>query len=165
MDETRIYQISRATGSPELAAVTERLLGLLPSWFGIPETNAEYIESATRLPGFVASDGGRGGEPIGVLLYRRHFPEAAEIHLMAVAPSWHRRGVGRALVAAVEADLSRDDCKLLQVKTLGATHPDPGYAHTRGFYRAVGFLPLEETAELWPAHPCLIMVKPLPDSV
>jgi GNAT superfamily N-acetyltransferase len=161
VDGTATYQITRVTGSAELAAVTGRLLALLPSWFGIPEANAEYVESATHLPGLVAHDTGTG-EPIGVLLYRRHFPEAVEIHLMAVTPSWHRRGVGRALVAAVEADLGADGCRLLQVKTLGATHPDPGYARTRAFYRAVGFLPLEETAALWPENPCLIMVKPLP---
>jgi ribosomal protein S18 acetylase RimI-like enzyme len=45
---------------------------------------------------------------VGVLLARRHFPGAAEIHLMAVDPGWHRRGIGRALVAALEADLIAD---------------------------------------------------------
>jgi GNAT superfamily N-acetyltransferase len=162
VDRAATYQITRVTGSAELAAITERLLTPLPSWFGIPEANAEYVESATHLPGLVAHDTSTG-EPIGVLLYRRHFPEAAEMHLMAVAPSWHRRGVGKALVAAIEADLTADGCQLLQVKTLGATHPDPGYARTRAFYRAVGFLPLEETTELWPGTPCLILVKRLPD--
>jgi GNAT superfamily N-acetyltransferase len=157
------YQISRVAGSAELAAITDRLLGLLPSWFGIPEANAEYVQSATHLPGLVAHDRSSGEEPIGVLLYRRHFPEAAEIHVMAVTPSWHRRGVGKALVAAVEAELAADGCRMLQVKTLGATHPDPGYALTRAFYRSVGFLPLEETGELWPGNPCLIMVKQLPE--
>jgi GNAT superfamily N-acetyltransferase len=155
------YQVKRVAASAELAATTERLLGLLPSWFGIPEANAAYTESATYLPGLVASSGTR---PVGVLLYRRPFPEAAEIHLMAVDPSWHRKGIGRALVAALTADLSADGCQLLQVKTLGATHPDQGYALTRAFYRAVGFLPLEETNDLWPGNPCLIMVKWLPRS-
>jgi GNAT superfamily N-acetyltransferase len=159
VDDAAAYQISRVAGSAELAATTKHLLGLLPSWFGIPEANAEYIEAATHLPGLVARS---GTDPIGVLLYRRHFPEAAEIHLMAVAPSWHRRGVGRALVATVVADLSTDGCRLLQVKTLGASHPDQGCARTRAFYRAVGFLPLEETSDLWPGNPCLIMVKWLP---
>jgi GNAT superfamily N-acetyltransferase len=155
------YRISRVAGSAGLAATTKRLLDLLPSWFGIPEANAGYVGSATRLPGLVAHS---GTEPIGVLLYRRHFPEAAEIHLMAVAPSWHRRGVGRALPATVVADLSSDGCRVLQVKTLGATHPDQGYARTRAFYQAVGFLPLEETNDLWAGHPCLIMVRWLPGS-
>lgn len=153
-----VYQISNLAGSSRLAGITEQLLGRLPAWFGIPEANADYVASATRLPGLVAY---AGQEVVGVLLHRLHFAESAEIHLMAVAPSWHRKGVGRALVAAVEADLGADGCRLLQVKTLGASHPDQGYADTREFYRSVGFLPLEEMADLWPGTPCLLMVKAL----
>jgi GNAT superfamily N-acetyltransferase len=158
MDSAPAYRITKAAGSAELAAITDRLLGLLPAWFGIPEANAEYVASATELPGFVART---DTEPIGVLLCRRHFPSSAEIHLMAVDPSWHRRGVGGALVAAVESEVTSDGAQLLQVKTLGPTRPDEGYAGTRAFYRSVGFLPLEETNDLWPENPCLIMVKPL----
>ncbi|MEV4290293.1 GNAT family N-acetyltransferase [Nonomuraea bangladeshensis] len=156
MDDAAAYRIARVTGSAELAEVTARLLDQLPSWFGMPEANAGYVEAAKRLPGLVAY---AGAEAVGVLLHERHFPETAEIHLMAVAPSWHRRGVGRALVGAVIAEVRPDGCRMLQVKTLGARHPDPGYARTRAFYRAVGFLPLEETDDLWPGNPCLIMVK------
>lgn len=116
--------------------MTERLIELLPAWFGMPESNAEYIDSANELPGFVVK---AGDDSVGILLYRRHFPKSAEIHFMAVAPGWHRRGVGRALVTAAETDLRGDECQLLQVKTLGPTHPDQGYAHTRTFYRTAGF--------------------------
>jgi GNAT superfamily N-acetyltransferase len=156
VDSVAPFEISQVTGSPELADVTAGLLGQLQVWFGIPEANAEYTESATLLTGLVALV---DTAPIGVLLLRRHFAEAAEIHLMAVAPSWHRRGVGRALVTSIASDLGADGCQALQVKTLGAAHPDPGYARTRAFYRSVGFLPLEETTDLWPGQPCLIMVK------
>ncbi len=76
-------------------------------------------------------------------------------------PEWHRRGIGQRLVAAAEADLVDDGVRLLQVKTLGASRPDPSYARTRKFYLAVGFLPMEETTDLWPDNPCLLMVKPL----
>lgn len=157
----RAYTISAMAGSAELAATTERLLNLLPSWFGIPEANAEYVASAGRMSGLVAL---AGAEPIGVLLYRRHFPHAAEVHLMAVAPSWHRQGVGRALVSAIETRLGAVGVRLLQVKTLGASDPDAGYARTRAFYQSVGFLSLEETRALWAGTPCLIMVKSLPCS-
>ncbi len=144
-----------------------RLLGLLPTWFGIESSNAEYVESARELPAYLAWPATRAGtpgsrEPAGVLLARRHFPESAEIHLMAVDPGWHRRGAGRALVTALEADLIADGCRLLQVKTQGPSHPDAGYALTRQFYRSVGFAPVEERTDVWgPANPCLIMVKPL----
>ena len=66
------------------------------------------------------------------------------------------------MVQAREADARAEGVRLLEVKTLGASHPDPHYARTRHFYEAVGFLPLEET-DLWgEGAPCLIMVKPLP---
>ncbi|UNO40743.1 GNAT family N-acetyltransferase [Streptomyces sp. MST-110588] len=158
MAEVSMFEICRMDGSAELAEVTARLLAELPTWFGIPEANAAYVEASGRLPGLVARV---GAEPVGVLVLQQHFPESAEIHLMAVARSWHRRGVGRALVGAVESALERDGCRLLQVKTLGASHPDRGYAGTRAFYRSVGFLPLEERNDLWPGNPCLIMVKGL----
>ena len=48
------------------------------------------------------------------------------------------------------------------MKTLSAAHPDPGYAGTRAFYAAVGFVPLMELPDLWdPGNPCLVMVKAL----
>ncbi|MFF4650403.1 GNAT family N-acetyltransferase [Streptomyces sp. NPDC001380] len=154
--DSAAFQISRVPASADLAGIASRLINQLPAWFAIPEANAEYVESATRLPGLVAQ---AGTDCVGVLLHRRHFTESAEIHLMAVAPAWHRQGVGRALVDVLVADLKEDDCQVLQVKTLGASHPDPGYARTRAFYRSLGFLPLEETNDLSPGTPCLIMAK------
>jgi hypothetical protein len=48
------------------------------------------------------------------------------------------------------------------VKTLGPSHPDPFYAETRAFYRAIGFQPLFETTAFWGAdQPTLILLKPL----
>lgn len=145
-------------GGRQLADTTKHLIDRLPGWFGIREANSAYVQSALRLPGFAAW---ANGEAVGVLLYRRQFPESAEIHLMAVDPSWHRRGIGSALVDSVSAALSADGCQVVQVKTLGPSHSDTGYAATRAFYRGVGFLPLEEIPDLWPGNPCLIMVRPL----
>jgi ribosomal protein S18 acetylase RimI-like enzyme len=140
-----------------------RLLGLLPTWFGIPASNDQYIRDAAEMPTYLARPTAEpSADPVGVLLVRRHFPAAAEIHLMAVQPDLHRHGVGRALVGAVEADLVADGCAVLQVKTQGPSHPDAGYALTRLFYTAVGFIPVEERTDIWgPQNPCLIMVKPL----
>jgi GNAT superfamily N-acetyltransferase len=140
---------------PELV---DRLLRALPAWFGIESSIVEYVDAARRMPTLVASV---DGVPIGVLLYERHFPSTAEIHLMAVDPAWHRRGAGRVLVDAVESIVRDDGASLLEVKTLGPSHPDRGYADTRAFYAACGFLPVEELLDLWPGNPCLIMVKPL----
>lgn len=150
------------SGEQDPGTVT-RLLGMLPHWFGIPASNAGYIRDADELPTYLARPADRpGAAPVGVLLARRHFPEAAEIHLLAVQPDLHRRGVGRALVQSFESDLIGSGCQLLQVKTRGPSRPDAGYELTRLFYAAVGFRPLEELPDLWDAaNPCLIMVKSL----
>jgi GNAT superfamily N-acetyltransferase len=155
------------SGEPDPDTV-QRLLRKLPTWFGIESSVAEYVESARRLPAYLAwphdpaPAGLTPGRPAGALLAVRHFPRSAEIYLMAVDPAVHRQGAGRALVTALESDLSADGVEFLQVKTLGPTHPDPGYARTRQFYASVGFQPLEEITGLWPDNPCLIMIKTLP---
>ena len=96
-----------------------------------------------------------------MLLAARHFPAAAEIYLLAVDPATHRRGVGRALVEALERDLVADGVRIMEVKTLGPSDPDGGYRRTRLFYQGMGFEPVEEIAGFWPGVPCLIMIKVL----
>jgi GNAT superfamily N-acetyltransferase len=145
----------------------ERLLRAVPQWFGIESAVADYVASAAELPTYFAwpasglSGEHEDGRAVGALLAARHFPCSAEIHLMAVDPALHRRGVGHALVTALEDDLIAEGAEFLQVKTLGPAHPDAGYALTRQFYAAVGFRPLEEIHGLWPDNPCLVMVKSL----
>jgi ribosomal protein S18 acetylase RimI-like enzyme len=150
------------TGTQDPAAV-ERLLAALPTWFGIESSNRAYVADAHELPTFLARPAGApDAQPAGVLLARRHFHESAEIHLLAVAPELHRQGAGRALVAALAADLVADGCELLQVKTQGPSRPDEGYTRTRLFYASLGFRPLEERTDIWgPDNPCLFMVMPL----
>lgn len=150
----------RITSGHRDPEAVERLLRSLPEWFGIESAIKSYVEDAHTMPTYLAwsSD----GTPVGAVLVARHFPTAAEIHLMAVAPDSHRRGIGRALVEALEQDLIADGVTLLEVKTLGPSRPDGHYERTRTFYAAMGFQPLEEILDLWPGNPCLIMVKPLP---
>jgi GNAT superfamily N-acetyltransferase len=135
-----------------------RLLEALPDWFGDRDSLEQYVRAAAGLPTYSAR---AGDTVVGLLLLRRHFEQSSEIHLIAVDPDWHRRGVGRALVALVEAELAGTGPHLLQVKTIGPSSPDAAYARTRQFYRGVGFLPLEELPDLWPPWPFLILVKPI----
>jgi GNAT superfamily N-acetyltransferase len=150
----------RASGPvPEVA---QRLLGRLPDWFGIEQSNREYVAAAARLRTFVAATTAQPSTQIGILLIEQHFPTSAEIHLIAVDPAWHRLGVGRALLAAAEAALRAEGVRMLSVKTLGPSRPDAEYALTRLFYASTGFVPLEEFPHLWPGNPCLLLAKPLP---
>lgn len=136
-----------------------RLLATVPEWFGLADANAEYVEAARVKETWTVRDD--AGEVVGVTLVDRHFPHIAEIYLTVVDRAHHGQGIGTAMMAAVEADARRRGVRLLEVKTLGPSHPDAGYARTRHFYQQVGFLPLEET-DLWgDRNPCLFMVKPL----
>lgn len=146
----------------------ERILATLPEWFGRPEVNAAYVETSraaetwtVREPSGPGAGGPGAGEVVGLLLVERHFPHVAEVHLVAVERGHRGRGVGRALLGALEEDARVRGVRLLEVKTLGASYPDAGYARTRAFYEAAGFLPLEQTALWGEGTPCLIMVKPL----
>jgi GNAT superfamily N-acetyltransferase len=140
-------------------AVAERILRALPHWFGIAESNRAYVHDAEVLPTFVARD---GGDALGFMTVRRHFPESAELLVLGVLPDRHRHGIGSALLEAAEVWLRAEGVRYLQVKTLGPSDPDEGYRRTRAFYLARGFAPLEEMTTLWDAdNPALIMVKHL----
>jgi GNAT superfamily N-acetyltransferase len=141
-------------------ALCADILATLPTWFGIPESVAEYVAAADTEPTVVATL--RAGA-CGILTLRLHSPYAAEILVMGVRPEHHRAGIGRALLDGAESWLAGRDIGFLQVKTLSPRHADPGYAATRAFYFACGFRPLEEMPQLWgPDQPALQMIKVVP---
>jgi GNAT superfamily N-acetyltransferase len=141
------------------SAACEPVLRGLPDWFGIEEAIVHYAAEIDALPTFLAST---PEGVIGFLSLKQHNPYAAEILVMGVKEEAHRQGTGRALVGDAEKWLLAQSAEYLQVKTLGPSHPDPGYAHTRAFYLALGFRPLEEFRQIWDEHnPCLILVKRL----
>ena len=150
---TRVVEISEPA---ERSRIAEAVLRDLPDWFGIEESTRQYIEDAATLPTLVV-------EPdAGFLCLKQHTPRAAEIYVMGVRREQHRRGIGRALVAAAERWCRAQGIRYLQVKTLAPSHPDELYGRTRRFYQARGFRPLEELAAIWgEENPCLIMVERL----
>jgi GNAT superfamily N-acetyltransferase len=136
----------------------DRILRSLPAWFGIQEAIRVYVDSAARLPSYLATV---GGEVVGVALVERHFPDSAEIHLIAVDPIHHGSGVGSALVRVIEDDLRADGARMLQVHTVGPSFDNQEYAKTRQFCVAAGFIPLREVDGLDRDGPTLILVKSL----
>jgi ribosomal protein S18 acetylase RimI-like enzyme len=136
----------------------EAVLRALPDGFGIESALVAYVADLSRLPAWVAR---RGGAVVGFLALARESATDAAIHVMAVRPEHHGRGVGRALLAEVEARLWTAGTKTLHVRTLGPSHPSPHYARTRSVYRRWGFVPGEETDEWGPGNPCLRMAKPI----
>ena len=153
--------MSLAIEGPSLnqSSVCVPLLRLLPDWFGIEESILNYEREIEHLPTFLATtDEG----VLGFLSLKQHTPYSAEILVMAVHPNVQRGGIGRAMVEAAEAYARGLGIEYLQVKTLGPSKPDPGYANTRAFYEALGFRPMEEFKRIWDENnPCLILIRRL----
>jgi GNAT superfamily N-acetyltransferase len=152
------------------AEAAERILRALPGWFGIEASLQEYVRAAGEFDTFVVlvsrpACGRREHtreEAVGFVTLRETSRDALELHVMGVLPAWHRHGAGRALVERVAAYARTRGYSLLHVKTLAPSDPDQGYAATRAFYEAVGFLPLEVLPQVWgPENPCLLLVRPL----
>ena len=141
------------------ASVCIPLVRALPDWFGLEDAILNYEKEIENLPTFLAK---ADGQVLGFLTLKQHTPYSAEILVMAVQRDAQRGGIGRALAAAAEAHARGLGIEYLQVKTLGPSNPDPGYAKTRAFYEALGFRPLEELKQIWDeTNPCLILVKKL----
>ena len=138
----------------ERSRLCERVLRDLPEWFGIEDATASYIRDVADLPTFGIGDD-------AFLSLKLHTPLAAEVYVMGVRRARHRQGLGSTLLRAAEAYLKARAIEYLQVKTLGPSDPDAGYARTRSFYLARGFAPLEEIHGLWESNPCLLLVKRL----
>jgi GNAT superfamily N-acetyltransferase len=138
----------------ERSRLCEQVLRDLPEWFGIEEATAAYIMDVAVLPTF-----GVGADAL--LSLKLHTPRAAEVYVMGVRRARHGQGLGTALLRAAEEHLRARGFEYLQVKTLGPSHSDVGYAQTRAFYEARGFVPLEEIHGLWEHNPCLLLVKRL----
>ena len=63
------------------AAACEPVLRSLPEWFGIEESNLQYLQEIEELPTFLARADER---VVGFLTVRMHFPEAAEVYVAGV---------------------------------------------------------------------------------
>ena len=141
------------------ASECEAVLRSLPMWFGIERALLMYARDSAVMPTFALSDG-----PIlvGFLTLREHFPEAWDIHCVAIRADVRGQGHGSRLLAHAEAWLRERNVRFLQVKTVAETSPDPYYEQTREFYRRRGFTPIEIFPTLWDAHnPALQSIKVL----
>jgi len=137
----------------------EAILRTLPMWFGIEHALLMYARDSAVMPTFALSE---GSLLIGFLTLREHFPDAWDIHCVAVRADARGHGHGSRLLAHAEAWLLKRGVRFLQVKTVAATSSSEEYAETREFYRRRGFTPIEVFPTLWDAHnPALQSIKVL----
>lgn len=101
-----------------------QILESLPDWFGDPEAIDNYVAAAEDVAygSYLAI---QEGVAVGVALVRRHFPEAAELHLIAVHPTSRGKGVGHLLVQEVASKLADEGCAWLSVHTVGPSFSEP----------------------------------------
>jgi GNAT superfamily N-acetyltransferase len=111
------------------------------------------------MPTFALAD---GPHLIGFLTLREHFPDAWDIHCVAIRADARGQGHGSRLLAHAEAWLRERGVRFLQVKTVAASSSSKEYAETREFYRRRGFTPIEVFPTLWDPHnPALQSIKVL----
>ena len=152
----RIKKIVKKT---EKSRICKDIIEALPDWFGLESANKEYIEKSAETDFYTAY---MFEKEVGFLSIISHFKETSEIYVCGILQDFHRLGIGNKLIRVVEEDLRMKKKKFLTVKTLSSAHPDKSYAKTREFYKACGFVPVEEFKELWgKENPCLFMVKTL----
>ena len=137
----------------------EQILRSLPAWFGIEEALLMYAGDSVAMPTFALEEGSR---LVAFLTLKEHFPEAWEIHCVAVHADARNRGCGTRLLDEAEAWLARRGVRFLQVKTIAASSSSASYAETREFYARRGFEPLEVFPTLWHVrNPALQLIKVL----
>jgi ribosomal protein S18 acetylase RimI-like enzyme len=126
----------------ELAALLQR----------IPSFTPDEVACAREVFGSAAASGNReyvalvalsGGHVVGAVAYGQTPMTVGtyDLYWIACEPALQRRGVGGALLRAVEADLHRRGGRLVRVETSGTE----AYQATRAFYERFGY---RETARL-----------------
>ena len=174
ISDTCIYSILREeyyaqkSGSPVVfltdpdkkSYTAHRILCQLPAWFGIPQAIREYVKESAQLPMWaVYGHGEDGALPVGFASLKQTGDKTAEIFVMGMVPGYHRKGLGRQLMAALESWGVRKGYLYLQVKTVQMGRYEE-YDRTNLFYRAMGFRELECFPTLWDPHnPCQVYIK------
>lgn len=99
-------------------AITLKIMHSLPDWFSPPEDIEKKAIIHKDYPFFSAYE---GDNAIGFLALKLHNEYTAEIFNMGVIKDYHRKGIGDALVKAVEAYCKSKGLKYLTVKTLDSS--------------------------------------------
>ena len=145
--------------APEDAtAACARIIGLLPDWFGLPDSNTAYVAGVADCLCLGAFS---EGQCLGLIALRPHYGTTLEIWWMGVDPARHRQGIGKALVESALDHARHQGFRDMVLMTLSEESNDPGYAATRQFYLSRGFRPLVHDHMTDPENPLMWMIRPM----
>jgi GNAT superfamily N-acetyltransferase len=130
----------------------------LPAWFGIEQAIVNYAQDLTSCDGFVATI---DRDVTGFIGLKRFGANSIEVNVMGVLPEHRRKGIGTQLLRAVEEEALRSGVGFLHTKTLSPSVVDEAYEQTRAFWKAEGFIALDEHMLWGPSNPCLVLIKVL----
>jgi GNAT superfamily N-acetyltransferase len=149
---------------PGDAETCDAIILTLPYFFGVESGRQDCARAVRSQPGVVAEV---DGEVVGFLTLEPHFDVTWEITWMAVHADHRHRGVGRALMDEAARVAGAAGAQMMSVLTAGPSDPEEhedNYDGTRSFYRAMGFVPLQELRlEGW-GQWALILARRLNDS-
>ena len=137
--------------------ISRDILESLKDWF-IPMVVDRVVKEADQVPMIAARD---GDKLVALITLKQQTSETVEIRALAVRPEYHRKGIGRLLVAEAEQRAIQDGARMLSLKTVGPSDSNPNFVPTRAFYSSLGFIHVEELPLWGPETSCLLMAKPL----
>jgi GNAT superfamily N-acetyltransferase len=123
------------------AKLCAEIISELPRSFGRPQANAAYVRDIADRTVFGASI---TSQVQGLIALQVQFASTCKIWWLAVRPSAHRRGIGRALVARGVEFARTCNCTRMAVETMSPPDNSAEYAVARRFYAAMGFVPFVE---------------------
>jgi ribosomal protein S18 acetylase RimI-like enzyme len=115
--------------------IMEVAKSLNPRWFN-DQGVREIAHALKTAPDLVAID---REKVVGFAIYSTEKIGTAELNWIGVRSESHRKGIGRALVGALEEMLRQQGFSLLEVSTVAPTIAYEPYERTREFYYGVGF--------------------------
>lgn len=157
MEEIHMFKVEKITDKDLKTSITLEIMNSLPKWFNPPQDILKKSIEHRNMPFFAAFD---GTKVIGFVTLKIHNRYTVEMYNLGVLEEYHRKGVGRALLTAVENYSKENGYKFITVKTLDASAQYEPYERTRAFYLRNGFYPLEVFPLFWnEENPCLFLAK------
>lgn len=119
----------------------------LDQWFE-PEAWADVDAQLSPDTALLAIDADHPDTVVGFVTVRFEREDEGRITWMGVDPDWQRRGVGRALIAAVCDEAAASGLSRMWVETMSDQVEHAPFDQTRAFYAAMGFTPERELGDL-----------------